>query len=85
MRDKKPGRGGSRPGNPNGRRGGARPGAGPTPDLAAHVQRVRTLLQQHQHKLDAADLEALRDQLGAALAEVARLQAPDDAWQGDVL
>lgn len=73
-------------------RGGARttsrPDAksrGPKPDLVALVLELRAKLANHRYKFDAADLEQLRAALGAALADVAALQAPDEAWDGEIL
>lgn len=73
-------------------RGGARttsrPDAksrGPKPDLTALVLELRTKLANHRYKFSAADLEALRSALGAALADVAALQAPDEEWKGEIL
>lgn len=66
-------------------RGGARADAGAKPDLVARISKLRSKLQHHRYKFNAADLEALRHALGAALADVVTMMKPDEEWDGEIL
>ncbi len=79
-------RGGARPGNPNGTRGGARRGSGPTPDVVGHINTVRTLVQTHAVKFDVATLREAVHVASALMHELQALLPEVQVWrEGEVL
>ncbi len=85
-------RGGSRPGNPNGRRGGARESTrldakprGPKPSLVARIHEVTTLVQTHARKFGQGELSDAAEAATALLSEIRALQVEVREWEGEVL
>lgn len=86
------GRGGSRPGNPNGTRGGSRPtqrqdakARGPKPDLVAHIRELQQLLISHSSKFDQAELGDAAEAATLLLKELQALRTPAMDWEDEIL